>query len=147
MKQTEGNKRPFTQMVLNLKLLHLGASPGGSRSGSSPKDAPTRAQQTLVMGREGLGLGAALPEAGRSLWRAEEGRSRGIGWFLEFLKWLLFQRRSWTHENESPPLSTSLDCTLERVEKPSLRTCWAQRGKGTAATEQASADLEMQLGC
>lgn len=66
-------------MVLNLKLLHLGASPGGFRSGSSPKDALMRAQQTPVMGREGLGLGAALPEAGRSLWRAEEGRNRGIG--------------------------------------------------------------------
>ena len=67
-------------MVLNLKLLHLGASPRGFRSGSSLKDAPMRAQQqTPVVGREGLGLGAALPEAGRSLWRAEEGRSRGIG--------------------------------------------------------------------
>lgn len=66
-------------MVLNLKLLHLGTSPGGFRSGSSPKDAPMRAKQTLVMERKGLGLGAALPEAGRSLWRAEEGRTRGIG--------------------------------------------------------------------
>lgn len=56
-------------MVLNLKVLHIGANPRevsgltASFSSHTYKDISTKAQCALIIGGVGLGLGLSLPRA------------------------------------------------------------------------------------
>lgn len=109
-RQTARIQQLFTQTVLNLHVLHIGANLRDVWFWQHlPPNTPTKpCPQRLIGGCAWVGS-CSTQRSEVTNGGLRENKNIIIFWFLEFLRYLLFQWRQWTRDSETTPLYTNLD--------------------------------------